>query len=334
MSMGQRREPTMDWTFAVDVGGYEWSKAYHLVPGLHGGLSAAISESPEGPWLLGPTPWGTERQLRLYDAGRLHRGQVQPRTPEEKSRLSRFLRWRRDMHLEFSRLSPDDNDEALSAMRRFANRFGMLGVEPAWVFEESAGARGEGRPVFAAEHLATWQRAISDIKGLTTLISACKREVPDIEFLWEHVVWRSNPLRVGVTYQWPGSARPAVSSVARDDPDGFNQDQLHRWARMREPERLLEPLTDYLYSQIENRLEEHVTVSVRRGQRGIIPKPKSLLGAMLLMCAGQLAGDWPTLICPGCNQVFVPRSRRDQEVCSEACKKRMMRKRTKQGERS
>jgi hypothetical protein len=316
MSNRPKDDAATNQRFAVHVGGYRWSAEHELSPlPPQGRLPAAIRGAPRGPWLVSPAPWGPEERVSVYALSRR----------------------RRDLHLEFARLTPGDEEESLSGMLRFANRFGMLGVDDALVYPRDAedGLPQSNRHLYFAEHLSTWRQAISTFKGLNELIHACK--AVDLNFLREHVNWSSAPLRVGISYQWPGHARPSLTGVAREGPDGYSQAKLKVWSTSREPERYLEPMLDYLYSRLNEELQLHVAPRLSREsqtrgnqthERGVLRvEPKSLLGALYVMAAEQLAGIWPTKACASCGVFFVPRSRRDQLTCGDACRKRLSRAR-------
>ena len=58
---------------------------------------------------------------------------------------------------------------------------------------------------------------------------------------------------------------------------------------------------------------------------GIELRPESLYGAMLVLLSEQVTGSWQVNVCKACGRLFVPRHRRDQETCSDACRKRFSR---------
>lgn len=295
--------PAVRFVWEIDRGGYRWSEEHELAP-LPTQVNAVIRELPRGPWLVSPHPWGAPTPVLRYAP----------------------LRNRRDLHTEFARLSVGEDAKALDTMRQFANRFGPLGGGQ-WVYPVEPEADGQ-RPLYYAEHLSNWLRAISQLKGLGELIGAYKRN--DTEMLRNHVKWSKDGGRVSFVYQWPGTPGESFSEIASKttaDLPGRREQQLARWrVATLSSVRVLEPTEVYIYEKVNEHLHTHVAPQLLP-QVGLTYMPDSLLGALYLMAAEQLSGSWPTNVCANCGSWFVPRSRRDQKTCSSACKQKLYRSR-------
>jgi hypothetical protein len=201
-------------------------------------------------------------------------------------------------------------------MRQFANRFGLLGGGQL-VYPIEPEADGQ-RSLYHAEHLSTWRQAISQLRGLGDLIGALKRS--DTVMLRKCIRWAKDDGWVRFAYRWPGTPRESFREIARQtnaDSLGHHEQELARWrTATSDSVRVLEPTEMYIYEKVNQHLRAHVAPQLLP-HVGLAYMPDSLLGALYLMAAEQLAGSWPTNVCAECGSWFVPRSRRDQKTCSQ-----------------
>lgn len=225
------------------------------------------------------------------------------------------------LHRTFARLSTEEE------MVRFASRYGRLGGQVDLILGDPArnGAAVLGEP------LAWWQREIAALWRLLDIKAALERR--DRWRLGELVEWRRSPLRVVV---WPegkpkdGALHRSPSEVLAaeySDPDGL----LARWAR----DDPVAPAWYYIHLMVNRRLRGHVSPAVLpympEGQR-IVHVPDSLLAALWVLLALDLAGGVPERVCAHCGKPFTP-TRRDEKYCNSRCRKLAWYHRNKEGGR-
>jgi hypothetical protein len=242
-----------------------------------------------------------------------------------EERLHEPLRWQRNLHVEFADLPLAGNGESLEILAAFASRWGTLGLTEGAsdvVQRQAADLPPEG-PVYRAEHLIAWGRAISRVRGLLELVQACKRE--EVELLRKYVRWHSRPLGVQLIYTWPGTREAATYLLAQEEPP-IAAERLHTWsASPCDVDRYVAPVEYWLYRELNSSLRDHTALFVSKEGGGRV-RVESLLGGFYVMLAEQLAGLWEMNRCVSCGRLFLPSSRSDQKTCSSLCRKRLSRR--------
>jgi hypothetical protein len=282
----------------VDVG-YQWSSDHELSRMSEG--SAAIKSAPRGPWLLDPLSAG-----------------------DQPGRYTRPLKRRHDLNVEFARLPMGHDEAELEVLASFASTHGLLGLE-AMLVRNVAPGRSDSI-LYAAEHVSTWRQAIREMHLLVELITAYKGD--DIEQLRGYVRWFGRGRGVRLDYTWPGDEQTSQLVILKDVPttSEVQRRQLDAWSTStHDTDRYAEPVKHYLYREVNRLLRKHLSPRLPENG-GLVLVPDSLFGAMVVMLAEQLSGDWQMNLCPSCGRLFVPRCRRDQKTCSAACRKRLSRR--------
>ena len=178
------------FAWPVAAGGYSWRRDLRLWTEKASGIPGDVRRAPEGPWLLDPGSGGA-----AYD-GKYHHP----------------LRERHDLHVEFAQLPVGDGEEELAALGGFASRVGLLGIEEQLVVTTPEDNPDKG--LYAAEHLASWQRAIREMSLLVELAVAV--EDKDSGRLRRLVDWYGGGRGVRIEYTFPGDEEPIQLPILRD----------------------------------------------------------------------------------------------------------------------
>jgi len=288
--------------------GYAWRRDFESVP-----LKATATRlASVGPWLTEPAPVGTAVEGRWYNP----------------------CKWEPDLHATFGNLPIGDDDAALDKLAAFASKYGRLGVDTVTV---APVGRERTRPVYLAEHLATWLSALSDVGGLLTLAAAYRGattgRTENLASLREWIRWDNDARRVRLVFTWPGAPSAASHVIAREAPRERAREALDAWRRDRsEHGRYIAPLQRFLNERVNARLRQHVAPRVTVGAEtpagggSVVLMPDSLLGAMYLLLAEDAGGVRAPKVCRACGKFFPP-VRSDQETCGSACRQRLYRTR-------
>ncbi len=289
------------FAWPVAGGGYSWRRDLRLWTEKASGIPGDVRRAPEGPWLLDPGSGGAAYEGRYWHP----------------------LRERHDLHVEFAQLPLGDGEEELAALAAFASRNGLLGIEEQRVVTTPGENPDKG--VYAGEHLASWQRAIREMSLLVELAVATQGH--DSGRLRGLVEWYGGGRGVRISYAFPGDEEPTKLPILRDVPTltPDERKKLERWrAASGDQGRYGEPAAFFLNRELNRLLREQLSVQLPLGG-SIELRPESLYGAMLVLLAEQLSGTWRVNTCKACGRLFVPRHRRDQATCSDACRKRLSR---------
>lgn len=290
------------FAWPVTAAGYAWRRDYRLWTEKMSGVPAAVRKAPNGPWLVDPGSGG-----QAYDVSYHHP-----------------LRERHDLHVEFAQLPVGDGEEELGALSAFASQNGLLGIEEQMVVTTPEDNPDKG--LYAAEHLASWQRAIREMSLLVELAVAVEDD--DAARLRRLVDWYGGGRGVRIEYAFPGDEEPRQMPVLKDMPALSQEERelLESWRKASGDEgHLRAPAAYFLNRELNRLLREQLAVQLPLGG-GMELRPESLYGAMLVLLAEQVSGSWQVNVCKACGRLFVPRHRRDQETCSDACRKRFSRR--------
>ena len=286
----------------VATAGYYWDEA-----GPAGRLGPHLTEEMSGEPLL--MPWAS-----MNDDERLY----------EPLRVT-------DLFRRFSRvkLTP-------KAIARFANGHGLLTTD--WFLWSNTPGPGQGGK--HCEPQLFWGREIVAMRELLHLWDLANKE--DVGGLQKHIAWREGPRRVvawrgehyrsDIEWVYQGFTDDDIKKTEEFDDehaagtilaflDGIGSTPLLRdrwkWGDV------LEPARYYVFREVNKRLNGHTSPVVDPFEKGrIFLQPDSLLTALYVQFAMELAG-WtrPQIICRGCGSFFVP-THASQKFCEVACRKR------------
>jgi hypothetical protein len=222
------------------------------------------------------------------------------------------------------------------AILRFADRRGLLTTDWHLWFDGSALPPGGTY----CEPQFFWGREIVAMRELLHLWDLAKKE--DVGGLQKHIAWREGPRRVvawrgehyrsDIEWVYQGFTDDDIKKTEEFDDeraagtivaflDGIGSTPLlgdrWKWGDV------LEPARYYVFREVNKRLNGHTSPVVDPFEKGrIFLQPDSLLTALYVQFAMELAG-WtrPQIICRGCGSFFVP-THASQEFCSVTCRKR------------
>lgn len=201
-----------------------------------------------------------------------------------------------------------------SAIREFANRYGRLGGPAA-----TAITLAEGDQVSEREPLAAWLEQIQGMHHAVTLLDAIRAN--DEEVLRQHIVWQSGG-RVLYTSRHEVATANFVGKRMKLIASRDLTPALFR--RMPKGE-LKRPAWGYLQQTIDARLANEVSVRMLLDldKPKLFTVPKSLIGAMWLQLATDIADDKRYELCQACRASFEVgpgAARSHSKYCSNRCK--------------
>ncbi len=228
---------------------------------------------------------------------------------------------RPDLFFEFAAVDPD-NDEAVLA---FANRYGLLGASPAWLFRKPQ-SRGVATTDTGGELRSHWQEHLRGMRAAASLWEALRKQ--DSKRLSQCIHWRGKDR---VEYVWPPSADWSTpwSTHAVVASKQINQHLLER-CRPGDPEMAARL---YLQEVVNKNLNKLVAprllwTAPERSKMGLFIVPNALIGCLWLQLANAIADYRKFVMCESCGKpmLVAPEgtgARTNKRTCSDACRTRV-----------
>lgn len=243
---------TFEWEVLED--GYRWWRDAK-VEGTWDGTDLRSCKQLRGPWLVGAgrrvLPLGAP--ARRYDP----------------------LHAQRNLHRLFARLPASDDEQSLEAVRKFAGRYGRLGVDQYIVSSREPSAVDRQaemcRTLQIAERFKAWKHEINRMRGMIELLDAYLE--PDAEVLRQFICWKGVPTRPVITYRWPGKVKGPVYDRDSERAKRLGVD-LAALRALEGNEKLRQPLYFALASAVNVELRKHVGPMIVAGS-GVELRPDS-----------------------------------------------------------